>query len=103
MWTALAWVASQLSTLQMTLAVVGVLWFIMLLVGSKRVLRWPLLIVVSALITIELFMYSVVRWTVRLVEVAAFINRRHSKLIARLKEARGELLMLGWQQTLTSS
>jgi hypothetical protein len=89
MLTALAWVASHLSTLQMVLLVGGVLWCLMLLVGSKTVLRWPLLIVVSAMIGVELFLYSVVRWSVHFIEVAAFINRRHSKLMTRLKEAKG--------------
>ncbi len=89
MLSALAWVASHLSTLQMVLLVGGVLWCLMLLVGSKTVLRWPLLIVVSAMIGVELFLYSVVRWSVHFIEVAAFINRRHSKLMTRLKEAKG--------------
>jgi hypothetical protein len=92
MLTAIAWVASHLSTLQMALVIGAALWCLMLLVGSKTVLRWPLLVVVSAIIGVELFLYSVVRWSVHFIEVAAFINRRHSTLMARLKQAPGLVL-----------
>jgi len=81
--------AIGLSTLQLSLLLYGVLCFLMLMLGSKRVLRWPLVAVVSSLIGIELLLYLAVRWSVHLIEVAALINRRHSSLMSRLKEAQG--------------